>query len=439
MAREILMPKLGADMTEGTLLNWLKQPGDQVQPGDVIAEVESDKATIEVPVEIGGTILELKGEPGEALAVGSVIGVVGEAGEAPPAPAKAEPVKATTPAAEAEKQTNGAATAQAEAVAAPPAPPAPESVAEANGDYPDGVKASPIARRIAEERGINLQQVRGSGPGGRVVKSDVENFVAPAAAPETPKAAPSAAPAQAIPGQTWGTLPEGPDVEIIDVTRIRSRIAARMIQSKQQMPHFYVTSEIDTAELLKLRAGLNAELPDDEKITVNDLIVKAAGLALLDFPNLNTHFYGDKLVRYKRINIGMAVAMPNGGLINVVAKDVDKTSIGTIARRNKDMIARAREGKVKPDDVEGSTFTVSNLGAFDVEHFLAIINPPEAAILAVGTAQKVPVVLEDGTLGVGSRMKVTISVDHRVSDGAEGAQYMQAFKALIENPMRLLI
>ena len=431
MAREILMPKLGADMAEGTLLNWLKQPGDQVQPGDVIAEVESDKATIEVPVEVGGTILELKGEPGEALTVGSVIGMVGEAGEA--VPATAAPAETAKPAAAADTQSNGSATA--EAVAAPPAPRAPEPAAETNGDYPVGLKASPIARRIAAERDIDLRQVRGTGPGGRIVKSDIEGFVAPAVAPAPPKAVA----ASAIPGQTWGALPEGPDVEIIDVTRLRSRIASRMIQSKQQVPHFYVTSSIDTAALLALRAELNAGLPDDQKITVNDLIVKAAGLALVAFPNLNTHFYGDKLVRYKRINIGMAVAMPNGGLMNVVAKDVDKTSIGTIARHNKEMIGRAREGKVKLDDVEGSTFTVSNLGGYDVEHFLAIINPPEAAILAIGTSQKIPVVLPDGTLGVGNRMKVTISVDHRVSDGAEGAQYMQAFKALLENPMRLLI
>ncbi|MCC6613935.1 MAG: 2-oxo acid dehydrogenase subunit E2 [Anaerolineae bacterium] len=437
MAREILMPQLGADMTEGTLLNWLKQPGDQVQPGDIIAEVESDKATIEVPVESGGTILELKGQPGDALTVGSVIGTIGEAGESAPAPAKAAPVEAAQPAPAAEKQTNGAATAEAEAVDAPPAPPTPEPVAEANGDYPDGIKASPIARRIAAERGIDLRQVRGSGPAGRIVKSDIEGYVAPPAPKSAP--APQATPAPAIAGQTWGTLPQGPDVEIIDVTRLRSRIATRMIQSKQQVPHFYVTSAMDTQALLALRVELNNELPDDQKITVNDLIIKAAGLTLVDFPNLNTHFYGDKLVRYKRINIGIAVALPNGGLMNVVAKDVDKTSIGVIARRNKEMIGRAREGKVKPEDLEGSTFTVSNLGAYDVEHFLAIINPPEAAILAVGTAKKIPVVLADGTLGVGNQMKVTISVDHRVSDGAEGAQYMQKFKALIENPMRLLI
>jgi pyruvate dehydrogenase E2 component (dihydrolipoamide acetyltransferase) len=227
-------------------------------------------------------------------------------------------------------------------------------------------------------------------------------------------------------------------VEIIDVSKMRSRIAARMVQSKQQTPHFYVTNEIDMEPLLNFRKQLNAGVSDEQKISVNDLIVKATALTLRQFPNLNTHYYGDKFARHKRINIGMAVALPGGGLINVVAKDADRVALSVLAQSNREMIARAREGKVRPDDVQGSTFTVSNLGAYDVEHFLAIINPPEAAILAVGTAAKVPVVLPDGTLGVGNRMKVTISVDHRVSDGAEGAQFLQAFKALVENPARLV-
>jgi pyruvate dehydrogenase E2 component (dihydrolipoamide acetyltransferase) len=192
--------------------------------------------------------------------------------------------------------------------------------------------------------------------------------------------------------------------------------------------------------LLAVRKQLNDNLPPDAaKISVNDLVVKATALTLRQFPNLNTHYYGDKLVRHKRINIGIAVALPSGGLMYVVAQDADKVALGTLAQQNKEMIARAREGKVKPSDISGATFSTSNLGPYDVEHFSAIINPPEAGIIAVGTALKVPVVKEDGTLGVGNRMKVTISVDHRVSDGAEGAQYLQAFKNLIESPMRLLV
>lgn len=509
MSEAIKLPDLGSGMAEATLLNWVKKVGDSIRKGDVIAEVETDKATVEVPAEVEGTITQLVGELGATIAVGAVIGYVGAAGEAPPASNGAAsngggtPVAATkeiappdaetptppsaprqlTPDASGVKvpsdnqnnqgsappdnKTNQAPTGTApqnSAGQAPPATAVPSSEQDANrlgtetpddadGNLPGGVKASPIARNMAIERGIDLRQVRGTGPGGRIVKADVEGYQAPAAQAPAPAsqdegntaqaAAPAptqAAPAAAgIPAPNYATLPSGPDVEIIDVTRIRTRIASRMVESKQQVPHFYVTSEIDTEALIALRKQVNANLDDDHKVTVNDMIVKAVALTLVQFPNLNTHFYGDKLARYKRINIGIAVAMPNGGLMNVVAKDADRVSLGTMAANNKAMIGRAREGKVKPDDVQGSTFTVSNLGGFDVEHFLAIINPPEAGILAVASAGKVPVVKADGTVGVGDRMKVTLSVDHRVSDGAEGAQFLQAFKKLIENPMTLLL
>jgi pyruvate dehydrogenase E2 component (dihydrolipoamide acetyltransferase) len=201
-----------------------------------------------------------------------------------------------------------------------------------------------------------------------------------------------------------GAAPAGPDIEEIDLSKLRQRIGLRMVESKQQVPHFYVTAEIDVDALLALRQQLNAGLDETQKISVNDLIVKAAALTLRQFPNLNTHFYGDKLVRHKRINIGMAVALPQGGLMNVVCHDADKVSLGTMAVENRAKIARAREGKVRPDDVEGSTFTVSNLGPYDVDFFAAIINPPEAGILAVGSAQKVPVVRPVGTWGVGQSM-----------------------------------
>jgi pyruvate dehydrogenase E2 component (dihydrolipoamide acetyltransferase) len=311
---------------------------------------------------------------------------------------------------------------------------------EEDGNLPGGVRATPIARRIAAERGIDLRAVTGTGPGGRITKDDVENFV-PAAAPAVPAVAAAPVPAAApeLPPPVFGEIPSGPDVEIIETSKMRSRIARRMVESKQQIPHFYVTTEVDVEALLALRKQINAALDEESKVTVNDLIVKATALALRQFPNLNTHYYGDKLVRHKRIHIGIAVALPSGGLINVVAKDVDRASISTIARQNREMIARARENKVKPDDITGSTFTVSNLGAYEVEHFVAIINPPEAGILAVGTAAPTPVVKPDGTLGIGQRMKLTVSVDHRVSDGAEGAQFLQAVKRLIENPMQLLV
>lgn len=431
MAEPIIMPKLGFDMAEGTLINWTIEVGEEISKGDVIAEIETDKATIEIETTVGGTVLQLLAGPGDIVAVGTPIGYVGEEGEEPPEAPPAE--DETAEAAEEEP-------AEAEAKDKPE-PSAEKAPAPAAGDkqMPGGVKASPIARRIADEKGIDLKRVQGSGPGGRIVKKDVEDFPteeAPAA-PSEKREAPG--PVQ-FETPTWGEFPEGPDVEEVELSRMRIRIGDRLVQSKQYVPHFYVTTEIEMGPALALRKQLNASLEDDEtKISVNDLIVKAAALALREFPNLNSHYYGDKLARYTRINIGIAVALPQGGLLNVTAYDADKTALGTMAAQNRDMIMRAREGKVKPHEIEGATFSVSNLGPYDVDHFIAIINPPEAAILAIGSAQKVPVVLEDGTLGVGMRMKATISIDHRVSDGAEGAKFMKLLKDLLENPMRLLI
>ena len=428
MADAIKMPDLGSGTEEGTLLNWLKQVGDKINPNDVIAEVESDKATIEIPAGVSGTITQLIGQPGETLKVGAIIGYVGASGEKPGADdASAAPLPA---AAEPTQQVNG--------TAAPSSQPAPQ--AEVDGDLPDGVRASPIARRLAAEKGIDIKQVKGTGPNGRIVREDVEKFTPSAAAPAAaPAPASTPAPASAIPAPSFGAVPTGDDVEIIEISRLRTTIARRMVESKQQVPHFYVTSQVNVTPLLDLRKQINATLDDEHKVSVNDLVIKAVALNLRKFPNLNSHYYGDKIVRYKRIHIGMAVALPDGGLMNVVAKDADKVSLSTMAAQNKAMIARARERKVKPDDVQGSTFTVSNLGAYDVEHFLAIINPPEAGILAVGTAQKVPVVNDAGEVVVENRMKVTISVDHRVSDGAEAAQFLQELKKLIENPLQLLV
>lgn len=410
---------------DGTLLNWLKNIGDSVNKGDVVAEVEADKATVEIEAPESGVIGSFSVQPGDAIKTGQILGTIGAAGG-----------KAAAPAAPVPQPVVVAATAGAPAGAAARSNGAPASVTD------DGrIKVSPIARKIAEERGLDLSQVHGTGPGGRIVKEDVEGFTPSAggaAAPSAPSA-PASAASTSLAAPSGRKLPEGADVEYIDLTTMRKRIVAVTVESKQWTPHFYVTSEIDVEPLLALRKQINEGLPEESKISVNDMVVKATALTLRQYPNLNTHYYGDRLVRHKRINIGIAVALPNGGLINVVAQDADKVSLGTMAAQNKAMFARARDGKIKPEDITGATFTVSNLGPYNVEHFLAIINPPEAGILAVGTAMKVPVVKADGTLGVGTRMKVTISVDHRVSDGAEGAQYLQAFKTLLENPMRMLI
>lgn len=407
---------------DGTLLNWLKNAGDAVKAGEVIAEFEADKATVEVEAPADGVIVKLMAEVGDELTEGAVIAQIGAPEEASaPAPAKA---------------------AEAPAQAAAPKAPAPSASVTEDGR----IKASPLARNIARERGIDLSQVQGTGPDGRIVKADVENFVPAAVAAPTPVEAPAAAepepaPAPAISArQTYGKLPSGDDVEIIDLSKMRRAIAENTVLSKQMIPHFYVTVEVDMDALMALRSELNAALEQDGvKISVNDFIVKAVALTLRKFPNLNTHYYGDKLVRHKRINIGIAVALPNNGLINVVSPDADRTALSAMAKHHKEMFDRAREGKIKPEDIRGATFTVSNLGAYDVDHFSAIINPPEAGILAVGSARKVPIVKPDGSLGVGTRMKVTISVDHRISDGAEGAQFMQHFRSLLENPMKLLV
>jgi pyruvate dehydrogenase E2 component (dihydrolipoamide acetyltransferase) len=445
---------------DGTLLNWLKNVGDNVNKGDVIAEIEADKATVEIEAPESGVLSAVTAQPGDEIKEGQAIGSIGEGGAvAAPAPAKASAptnqpniAEAAEPSPEEQavdeeiaKEEKKAPPKQPVVMASTPGAPA-GTAARTNGapsaasTTEDGrIKASPIARKIAEERGVDLAQVHGSGPGGRIVKEDVEGF--------TPSAAPTKA-APAVSAPTAGTglgappthkLPEGPDVEYIDLNNMRKRIAQVTVESKQWIPHFYITTDIDVEPLLALRKQINEGLPEESKISVNDMVVKATALTLRQYPNLNTHYYGDRFVRHKRINIGIAVALPKGGLINVVAQDADKVSLGTMAAQNKAMFARAREGKVKPEDITGATFTVSNLGPYNVEHFSAIINPPEAGILAVGTAMKVPVVKADGTLGVGNRMKVTISVDHRVSDGAEGAQYLQAFKTLLENPMRMLI
>jgi pyruvate dehydrogenase E2 component (dihydrolipoamide acetyltransferase) len=233
-------------------------------------------------------------------------------------------------------------------------------------------------------------------------------------------------------------VPTGPDITEEPLSRMRQRIAARTIESKTTVPHFYLTMDVDMAAALAMRKQINASLPDEQKVTVNDLVVKAAALALRKFPNLNSHYYGDKVVRHNRVNIGIAVSLEGGGLLNVVAKDADSTSISRLAQRNKEMIASARAGKVRLEDLEGSTFTVSNLGAYNVEHFEAIISPPEAAILAVATARDVPVVV-NGEIKVGNRMKLSLSVDHRVSDGVEGAEYLSYVRELLEAPMRLLV
>ena len=428
MAEFIVMPKLGFDMREAVLVSWLKQVGDPVEKGEVVAEIESDKATLELEALVSGTLLKQLEEEGAVVPVGANLAIVGEEGEDISSLASSGNGEAPTQAEEKAPKADAAAETTSAPAAAPATTAAPEAATAVSAEFPGGVKATPVARRMAEDRNVDLRQVNGTGPDGRVRRSDVEAYLAsgPTAAP-----APQAAPRPAT------AVPTGPETTEIPTSRLRQAIARRMTESKTTVPHFYVTSDIDMAPALALRKQINALLPEEQKVTVNDMIVKAAALALQEFPNLNAAFAGDKIVRHNRIHVGTAVAV-EGGLLTIVQKNTNIAPLAQIAADNRAMIGRARSGKVKPEDVEGSTFTVSNLGAYDVDSFVAIINPPDAAILAVGSAQQVPVVV-DGQLAIGTRMKATISADHRVTDGAEAARFMQALKGILEQPLRLLI
>lgn len=412
MAELITMPKLGFDMAEGKLGEWLKKSGEAVTQGETILLVETDKATVEVPAFRSGVLLEVLVPAGESVPIGTPIGVIGEAGEQVDRAALGL----------------GGAKAEVEAEVKVEAAAAPEAEAGAEGGR---LMASPVAARMAGELGIDLRKVKGSGPGGRIIKRDIEAHLK-----ELDKAppAPPAPPPMATP--SYEPTAEGYRVE--PLTGMRQTIARRMVESKTQAPHFYVTMEIDMAAAMALRSQLNAVLPEAEKLSVNDLIVKASAIALRQFPNVNASFAADGIHVHDQVNIGLAVARENG-LVTAVLRDPDKKPLAQLGREARELVARARDGRMKPEDMTGATFTVSNLGMFDVDEFSAIITLPQAVALAVGAVKKVPVVNADGQLAVGTRMKVTLSADHRVTDGAEVAQFLQALKAALEQPMRLVV
>ena len=416
MAEMITMPKLGFDMAEGKLGEWLKKAGDTVTQGETILLVETDKASVEVPAFRSGVLLKILVAAGESVPIGTPIAAIGEAGETVEAEVKAKvEVKA-------EAKTEAKVEAKA------------ETKAEDEGTGVDGrLAASPVALRMAAELGIDLRQVAGSGPGGRIIKRDIEAYVQENAKKPEKKTA-AAAPPMPIP--SYEPTDEGYRVE--PLTGMRQAIARRMVDSKQQAPHFYVTTEIDMAPAMALRGQLNALLPEAEKISVNDLIVKAAALTLRQFPGINASFAADGIHIHDHVHVGVAVARENG-LVTAVLRDCDKTSLALLAIQTRELVGRTREGRMKPDDMMGATFTISNLGMFDVEEFSAIITMPQAAALAVGAVKKIPVVNADGQLAVGTRMKVTLSADHRVTDGAEVAKFLQALKAALEQPLRLVL
>jgi pyruvate dehydrogenase E2 component (dihydrolipoamide acetyltransferase) len=421
VAELIPMPKLGFDMAEGLLQEWLKKVGDVVTEGETIGVVETDKASVEVPAFRSGVLLKILVEAGTSVPIGAPIAVIGSEGETVDLAALGLAEAAPAPAPPLAKE------AAVPPVAGPVSEPAAEAIAAEEGR----LFASPIAARMAAELGIDLRQVTGSGPGGRIIKRDIEAHLK-----EREKAPVKAAPAPPMATPSFEPGLEGYAAEPLSPMRLT--IGRRMAESKQQAPHFYITMDVDMAAAMELRAQLNAILPDEGKVSVNDLVIKAAAIALRQFPKINASFAGNEIRIQNQVHIGIAVARETG-LLTVVVRDCDRKTPAQIASEAREVIGRAREGRMKPDDMVGGTFTISNLGMFDVEDFCAIINPPQAAILAVGTVKRVPVVDTDGALAVGTRMKMTVSADHRVTDGAEAARFLQAVKAALEQPMRLML
>ncbi|GIK08617.1 MAG: acetyltransferase component of pyruvate dehydrogenase complex [Anaerolineaceae bacterium] len=435
MAETINMPKLGFDMAEGTLIRWVKQVGETIHKGDVLAEIETDKATVEVESPASGVVLQLIVSQGDVVPVNAPIAVVGQAGEevSVQSSVSSDQLSVTS------DQLSVSSVQKADA-ALPPAGTAPTPPARGSGAQavfsPEagGVKASPLAKKIARDNNVNLAALQGTGPGGRVVKRDVEAALVSVQSSVISDQSAVIGSQFAQPSYQVAVAAED---KVVPTTKLRQAIGRRLVESKQTVPHFYVTHEYKMDMLLEMRKQFNAYLPEDEKISVNDFIVKAAALTLRQFPNLNATIKGNEVIQFGHVNVGVAVTVP-GGLMTVVVKDADQKMLRQISAEVKAMAARAREGKVKPDDVDGSTFSTSNLGMYDVEDFIAIINPPEAAILAISSAREVPVA-EDGQVKIGWRMKATISVDHRVSDGAEAAQFMQKLAEFLENPVMMLV
>ena len=439
MPIEIKMPALSPTMEEGTLARWLVKVGDSVSAGDIMAEIETDKATMEFEAVDEGTIAAISIEEGtEGVKVGTVIAMLAEEGEdvsaaasAPaaksePAPAQAEPEKEAVVPAKA-----GTANGSAQATTTPGKPAAasgPAGVTSGNR-----IVASPLAKRIAGQKGIDLSGVKGSGPNGRIVKADVEG-AQPGAAPA--KAAPAAAVAPTATAQLGGDLDAPYTAEKLN--NVRKVIARRLTEAKQTIPHIYLTVDVRLDALLKLRSQLNASLePDGIKLSVNDLLIKALARALQRVPKCNVSFQGDELFQYSREDISVAVAAPSG-LITPIIRDAGRKGLAQISTEMKDLANKARDGKLQPHEFQGGTASLSNLGMFGTKQFDAVINPPQGMILAVGAGEQRPYVV-DGALSVATVMSATGSFDHRAIDGADGAQLMQAFQQLVENPMGLVV
>ena len=410
MATSIVMPQMGYDMQEGTVVRWYKQEGDPVARGEVIADIETDKATVEFEAYTSGVLRKIVVDTGVAIPVGQLIAVITDPDEQLPDDFEG---LAAPPAAPADGQA--VSTGAVQTAEPPPA----GSDAPAPAAPAGEVRASPIARRLAREKGIDLSRVTGSGPGGRIVEQDILNHQAsPAVAP-----AEGAAPALAA--------------ERVDLSRMRQTIAKVTSDSKRDAPHFYVTSDIDMTKAMELRRDTNDAIPAENRVSVNDMVIKAAAIALKRHPKFNAFYRGDHLQMNPNINMGIAIALEAGLIVPGIA-GCETKSLVEIAAASRDLIARANNGTLSNEEYSGTTFSISNLGMFDVDSFVAIIFPPHAAVLAVGRVKE-QAVARDGQLAVAQMMKATVSVDHRVADGAEAAQFLVEVKNLLENPVSLLL
>ena len=433
MSIELKMPALSPTMEEGTLAKWLVKEGDTVASGDILAEIETDKATMEFEAVDEGTVLKiLVPEGSDGVKVGTPIAMIGEEGEsveaptAKPAPKAEQPRKEEAKPEPAPPAKGGGETPP---VAAAPAAPAPKA------DTGDRIKASPLARRLAEAQGIDLSTLKGSGPGRRIVRADLGEKAGGAKAAPAATAAP--APGGLQPVEAELAFTDGVPHEAVKLSNMRKTIARRLTESKQQIPHIYLTLDIRLDALLKLRGELNAGLEKrGMKLSVNDMLIKALALALIEVPECNVSFAGDTLIKYSRADVSVAVSIPNG-LITPIIVDAGSKSISAISKEMTDLAGRAKEGKLQPSEYQGGTASLSNMGMFGIKHFEAVINPPQAMIMAIGAGEKRPYVIDD-SLQIATIMSATGSFDHRAIDGADGARLMKAFKELCESPLGLV-
>jgi pyruvate dehydrogenase E2 component (dihydrolipoamide acetyltransferase) len=437
---DVLMPQLGETVTEGKITKWFKNAGDAVAPGDNLFEIETDKTSMEVPATFGGTLSAVNFQIGDVAKVGAVVAVILGEGEVAKPQAAA---KTQTPATQAARPATAAAASVAVAPMQIAKPAAPIELfrevrtPERNfgpARLPGGITVTPLARRLAGENGIDLSRITGSGPHGRIVARDVESRIARA-----PASAPAAGPSASDILPLYRDVPS----EEIPLDGMRKTIAARLTEAKQTIPHFYLTADIGMDALLKVRAEANAAAPKQDgepayKISVNDFVIKALALALKKVPAANAIFAQDRTLRFQRADIGVAVAL-EGGLITPVIRAADEKSLSAISNEMRSLAERARDKKLKPEEYQGGVSAISNLGMYGVRDFAAIINPPQSSILAVGATQRRPVETDDGGLRFESRMTVTLSCDHRVIDGALGAQLLAALKGYLEQPVTMLV